>query len=117
MRLKYEIILFQAGNSIYGTAEKTSEITTNGRHDYPHINRIRVKFRGTIERKYFSKDIIHLHWDEDGLKRTTSSYFEIKRFDDDYMFGRYNSTAAESNGISEWVRDLTQLKVIQCPLD
>ena len=110
MKLVYEIMLFQEKDNIYGTAEKISEIVGNKKNDYDHVERVKVDFKGTINRKYFSKDVLYLHWKEQGRRRETSSYFEIKRFDNNHMFGFFNSTAAESNGKSEWVRDIKQLK-------
>ena len=110
MMLIYEIILFQDDDNLYGTAEKISEIVDQKKYDYAPDKRVRIEFKGIIDRKYFTKDILYLHWSEEGRRRTTSSYFEITRFNDNYMFGIFNSTAAESNGKSEWVRDLSKLK-------
>ena len=110
MKLVYEVIIFQEVNSLNGTAEKRSETIDGKEYFYEYANRVKSKLKGYIDRNYFSKDKLHIQWIEKGRKRESSSYFNITRFNDNYMYGTFSSTISSSNGRIEWVRDLNDAK-------
>ena len=100
--LKYDVYLVQNGDQIEGSAEKIGEIK-GGLLDM-YSSPIRSEVKGSITRKYFDKDILNIHIIEYGQNRTTSSYFKLIRFSDEYMVGSFSSSAANSKGESEWFR-------------
>ena len=102
LMLKYDVYLVQNGDQIEGTAEKIGEIKDGEINKYS--SPIRSEVKGSITKKYFDKDILNIHILEYGQNRTTSSYFKLTRFSDEYMAGSFTSSAAKSEGNSEWFR-------------
>lgn len=113
--LKYNIYLIQKEDEIIGTAEKLGEYKNDKFFKYK--TPIRSEINGSITRNYFKNDILNIHFVEHGQKRLTSSYFELTRFDDSYMSGRFSSSAAKSNGKSEWRRLFENIHGVNLNLD
>ena len=112
MILIYNVIMYQDGNKVSGSAEKKAEILNGDYFEYKAKNRIRTEFQGAIDRNFIKKDKLSFHWIEHGKIRDSSTFFKVLRFTDSYMHGTFNSTAANSFGISEWVRGMDDLKQI-----
>ncbi|MCY4152177.1 MAG: hypothetical protein OXE94_08095 [Aestuariivita sp.] len=104
MILIYEIMIWREGNTIKGTAEKIYENSSGKKGDYTGKNRTQSKIEGNIEKRYFGKDRIYLHFVEQGFKRESTAIFELiykgkfRNRDKATMSGKFYSTAGDSNG-------------------
>ena len=113
--LKYDVFLIQNGNHVTGTAEKIGEFDKGifKKYSVP----IRSEIQGTITNKYFQKDVLNIHFLEFGERRTITSYFELTRFNDEYMAGEFSSSAANSIGDSEWLRSISDINEVMFNLN
>ncbi|MFT4060578.1 MAG: hypothetical protein QM652_13665 [Legionella sp.] len=94
MELHHQLFLVQDKSQIKGTAEKyyeDSSIGQKGTHvlHYSAGNRRRAYIEGTIQKNYFSPDILILHAIEHGEKRQSTIYcrIELKR---KFLIGDYD---------------------------
>ena len=105
MELRYVAILWREGPNIRGTIEKVHEKSSIGEREYIGSARTRGTVEGHIDKKIFSKDLVHLHLVEDGHGREVTHFHELKIQDDGHMTGRFFSTVADSEGEALWKRD------------
>jgi hypothetical protein len=126
MYLKYEIIIWQEGPAIRGTAEKIYESSSTGRRQYEGHNRSRGEVSGYASRHVFLSNRAELHMLETGSQRTFTSYFDVVspkgslllrligkdprlRNSDgliqEQMHGRFGSTAGSTSGKTIWSRN------------
>jgi hypothetical protein len=106
MIVLFEIVLYQEGDRVSGTAEKLAEFANGSMRVYEPAKRTRAEIAGAIDRNYLTKDRLNIHWVEHGDERVSSTFFEILRFDDSHMVGTFDSTAARSSGTAEWGRSI-----------
>ena len=101
----YDIILFQKGYEVYGTGEKVMEISS-GRDTLEYVGkaRTRVELEGYLDKNYLSKDQLIIHSTEEGTQRESSSFYDLIKFDDHNMSGNFQSTVANSSGLTKWNR-------------
>lgn len=99
MVLRFVIMIWNEGNKIKGSAEKTYEdSSTEGEHEITGKNRTRSIIEGYIEKNYFSKDKIYLHIIENGQERESTSFYDLFLKSDSKMIGTFNSMIADQNG-------------------
>jgi len=107
MQLWYRLILLQSGNQITGTGEKDREISQTVHKRYEGKSRIVTKVYGSIEKRILGSDRIHIFWEENGQRRSTGTFFELRVSGDKHkgnLCGKYYSTAGECLGLSHWQR-------------
>lgn len=105
LKVYYDIILFQKGYEIYGTGEKVMELLPG--QDTLKYNgkvRTRVELQGYLDKNYLSKDKLIIHSTEEGRQRESSSFYDLIKFDDHNMSGNFQSTVANSSGVTKWIR-------------
>ncbi|HFK5792938.1 TPA: hypothetical protein ACG0DR_001289 [Enterobacter asburiae] len=99
MVLYHTFILYSDGSSIDGTSEKTAESAIKeGDWIYPAQKRLRGKISGKIERRYLRPHEIHLHIVENGSKRESSHYINLRYKKKGLFQGQFFSSAADSKG-------------------
>ena len=105
LQVSYETLLIQHNLSLQGTGEKISAISpTIPFEHYVDEERINLKITGSIERKYFSRDELTIHYEEAGKLRNSSTLHKLTHFNEDSMCGCFSSTIADTNGIVKWQR-------------
>jgi hypothetical protein len=104
MKLTYLVLLWQEGNTIYGSGEKVREDVSGTVRSYTGAQRSRVEIRGHLTKRYITKSEIVLHFHEYGEKRQSSTMQTLKILDKTKMEGTYASTIANSCGITRWSR-------------
>jgi len=99
MILIYEVMLWRAGNTIKGTAEKNHENSSTKHGDYIGKNRTRSQVEGNIEKRYFGADLVCLHFVDQGIRRESTTIFELTYHKDTItMSGIFYATAGSSSG-------------------
>jgi hypothetical protein len=101
MVLRYVIMLWSEGNTIKGSAEKIYENSTTGEREYVVKDRTRAIIEGYIEKKYFSKDKLHIHSIENGHQRESTNFYDLlvesNCFEVSKMTGTFNSMVANQD--------------------
>lgn len=104
MLLRYYVLLWQEGNQIKGTGEKIYEKTSEHEQEYVGDKRSRIEINGYLTKKYFSKDLILIHYDEENEVRKSSTIHNLSIKDTSTMNGFFVSTIANQQGQSTWTR-------------
>jgi len=105
LQVTYETLLIQHNMSLHGTGEKISAVSpTIPFEHYSEQDRINLKITGSIDRKYFSRDELTIHYEEDGKSRHSSTLHRLTHFDENSMCGCFSSTIADTNGTVVWER-------------
>ena len=104
MVLRYVALLWTEGPNIGGTVEKVYEISSTGKRPYTGTDRTRGTVSGYVEKRYFSKDLVHLHIVEDGHGRESTHFHELHVEKGDGMTGRIFTMVADSEGEVLWQR-------------
>jgi hypothetical protein len=107
MTVRFLALLAHDGNTIYGSAEKVYEKTSDGKEiEYIGKNRTLVKITGHIEKRYLSKDRIFIHITEFGQERESSTFHILneQKTDKNALDGRFSSTIANQQGFVKWTR-------------
>ena len=94
-----------------GTVEKVYEISSTGERPYVGEHRTRGTVEGYLEKRYLSKDLVHLHIVEDGHGRESTHFHELHVRKGGDMVGRFFAMVADSEGASE-VATKTVLKAM-----
>lgn len=112
----HEVYVYQDKEALKGRGEKVKAISKlSGIELYRASERIHSEVSGAIDRNFIKKDVLHIHLIENGKKRISNAYYHLTRFDDSYMTGVFESSVANSSGVTEWVRDLNNLRSIKLP--
>lgn len=104
MSLKYEAILCPKGNVVQGTAEKFYEVSSTGKREYTGKDRTRSTISGYIEKNYFSKDRLFLHFVEKGSRESTYCH-DLVCTSKKIMKGSFVSMVAKQSGAVIWRKD------------
>lgn len=108
MTVRFLALLAYDGITIYGSAEKIYDKTSDGtEREYTGKNRTLVKITGHIEKRYLSKDKFFIHITEFGQNRTSTSFHMLKKTDQNKLSGRFSSTIANQQGLVTWQRTST----------
>lgn len=102
MILGYESILFQRGNSVYGTVEKIYENSSEGEREYIGKYRIQGKIDGHIDKKYLGKNQLTIQIIEEGEIRKSTWMHKLNIVSKCHMEGTFESTAAKQSGSVSW---------------
>ena len=103
LKIYYDVILYQKGYEVYGTGEKVMEVNQDTLK-YIGQRRVRIEVQGYIDKNYLSKDALIIHTIEEGRKRESTTFYDLIKFDEDYMSGNFISTIANTSGPTEWTR-------------
>lgn len=103
MELMYLVLLWRQGNSVFGSAEKISEVSSQGYREYIGNDRSIATIDGHIQKNIFSPDRIVLHMKEENKARRSSTV-HILEFKGKDIKGRFVSTIANQEGSSSWMR-------------
>ena len=104
MVLRYVALLWTEGPNVRGTVEKIYEISSTGERPYIGKDRTRGAVSGFVEKRYFSKDLVHLHIVEDGHGRESTHFHDLCVEKGDGMMGRFFAMVADSEGEVLWQR-------------
>ena len=104
MVLRYMALLWREGPVIKGTIEKVYENSSTGERRYVGKNRTRGVVEGYVDKKYLSKDLVHLHITEEGHGRESTHFHDLHMVKGDRMIGRFFSMVADSEGVVAWQR-------------
>jgi hypothetical protein len=104
MVITYRVILLQSGRDMTGTAEKVGENVGGVGHTYKGELRVRSVLSGGIEKFYFSRSRVQIHMVESGRKRESTTFFQLSIDKKNQMSGVWDSTAADSSGVTSWVK-------------
>lgn len=104
MLLRYHVLLWQEGNQIKGTGEKIYEKTSEQEKEYVGDKRSRIEISGYLTKKYFSKDLIVIHYEEENEVRKSSTIHNLTIKDTNQMNGSFVSTIANQQGTTTWTR-------------
>ncbi|WP_439531528.1 hypothetical protein [Marinobacter adhaerens] len=104
MILRYEVMLWREGPSVYGTAEKIYENAATGEREYIGKNRTRADVQGFIQKNYLSKDKVFLHIRENGHGRESTNFHELTFQSKTKMSGQFSSMVAKQSGDVSWQR-------------
>lgn len=110
IKIRYKAIIWNQTDNIFGTAEKISEETHDGKkREYNGAHRSRVEIRGSIQKNYLSRNRLHLHLLQKGQERESTTFHELiiyKKFELFYntptMAGDFFTTAADCRGNVSW---------------
>jgi len=94
------LVIFSDGNIINGTSEKTGEKNKKNNHYLEYIGEKRVRgiVTGRVERRYLRRNLIHIHIEEYGKSRNSSTYIQLNSFKKSVFSGSFFSTAADTKG-------------------
>ena len=105
MKLRYRVLLVQEGKTITGTGEKIGEWTpAHGVVEYLPEKRAHIRVEGTVDYRFFSKDVVHLQYTEEGRVRESSTIQELSVISERDLRGDVYSTAANAQGTAAWER-------------
>lgn len=105
MLLRYYVLLWQEGNQIKGTGEKIYEKTKAYEpKEYVGKDRSRIEISGYLTKRYFSKDLIVIHYGEENEERKSSTIHNLIFKDINKMDGYFVSTIANQQGKAIWTR-------------
>jgi hypothetical protein len=107
MTVWYRIVLLQDNEKILGTGEKDRDTGSTGAHEYSGSNRTPIEITGRIQKSITRSDVIHIHWSEDGIKRRSTTFHELRWSGSKAqgrLFGKFSSTAGASKGTASWTR-------------
>jgi hypothetical protein len=106
--LKYLLVLHCDGKKIEGTAEKLYEesITSEESRSYFGKNRTRATISGSIQKRYFEKDLIYLHVIEQGHGREYTTFYKLELQRSTGGIGSFSTTAADQTGSVLWQRTI-----------
>lgn len=105
MTVRYIALLARDGNRLHGSAEKVCDITSDGKErEYVGEHRSLAVISGYIEKRYFSKDRISIHFTEEGERRSSSTFHVLECINLDQLEGRFTSTIANQIGTAKWSR-------------
>lgn len=107
LQATYKVLLIQDGLNVSGTGEKVSD-KLPGKEAYEFTpdqkKKLGIEVSGYIERKFFSRDVLVLHINNQGAKRLTSTLHQVKHFSETTMSGCFKTTAASASGPARWER-------------
>lgn len=103
MKLFYEVFIQQRGDQLEGSGEKFKENLNGVEKEYVGTSRIPIKLEGSVEKKFFGKDIIRIQYEMKGLERDSTSQHQLTLVGD-IMEGRFSSTIAKEIGSVVWRR-------------
>lgn len=104
MVLRYVAMLWNEGPNVKGTVEKVYGISSTGERPYVGEHRTRGTVEGYLEKRYLSKDLVHLHIVEDGHGRESTHFHELHVRKGGDMVGRFFAMVADSEGQVRWQR-------------
>lgn len=104
MLLRYYVLIWQEGNQIKGTGEKIYEKSNGQEKEYVAEKRSRIEISGYLTKKYFSKDLLVIHYDEKNEVRKSSTIHNLTIKDSNQMDGFFVSTIANQQGNAGWSR-------------
>ena len=104
MKVSYEVTIVQNEEELHGNGEKYSELLA-GKAEltiYDQVDRIPIKIKGHIERKFFEPDKILINIFEKGKNRPSSTIHNLRQNADGTLSGDFNSTIARTSGPVVW---------------
>jgi len=106
LKVKYQVVIIQDELKLSGTGEKFSEKSTvdSKEKELSGKSRTPIKLTGYIEKNLFTTNKVVITVEEEGLIRSSSTFFRMKNVDDNKMIGRFDSTIAMSHGRATWQR-------------
>jgi hypothetical protein len=111
MQLTYTVVLFQEGNKIKATGEKTGAVVpVNNKgvnpviDSYPPGKRVRTEILGYVSNNYFAPDEVTIFYNEGGANRNTSTIQTLSIIDENTLEGVFDSTISDSKGKVVWHR-------------
>lgn len=106
MELDYYVHIIQSNDDIILKAEKIKEKTINGGvKEYYGENRTFLECKGRKKYNYFSKNKLVLNCKEIGKIRKSTIILDLEINQRDKIVGNFMSSASNSNGIIEIIRD------------
>lgn len=104
MSLKYQVMIWQDGQTIRGSSEKIYEHSSSKIGSYDRTTRKHGRVEGYITHRYLGKDRVQLLVSETG-SRITSTVFELEfTRDKSALTGSFSTTVASSSGTAIWSR-------------
>jgi len=108
----FQIFIIQKNEEITAYGHKIGEISNKGIYKPSSILDGKILIEGFIKKNYFKKDILNMAINEDNKDWNNFGSFQLKRFNDNYMFGEFKGTTLGLEAKSEWVHELSDLKEI-----
>lgn len=102
MKLFFLVLLWQEGPRLHGTGEKVFEDANGRTHNYIGEKRTLIRVNGYITKRYFRRDRIVMHIEEQGRKRQSSSVHMLIARSARVLKGEGVATAADQSLLVAW---------------
>jgi hypothetical protein len=104
MMLRYTVVLIQEGLQLKGSGEKVFEKNKVKEIEYIGKDRSIIEVSGIINKNFFSKSNVEIHYKETNEVRESSSIHNVNIQDLNSMSGSFVSTIANQQGKAKWIR-------------
>lgn len=105
LQVTYQVLLIQEGLRLSGIGEKLSDRGSKQiAKDYVGVDRPRIHITGNVTHNYFSRDLVVIHYKEDGELPESSTVHRLVHFGRETMSGHFWTTIANTTGPVLWQR-------------